>query len=322
MTFSVGIPTYNRIDELKRCLASLREQTFRDFSVVVANGGDEAAVREAVAGFSDLTVRVVTQQKRGIVAARNLCWRASSADVVCIIDDDIVVSPRWLEEVRLSFLRDERIAGVSGPTLIPEELSGERDLAMLLENQSGNPFLRVARMLYLSLILENKLSQVGRILKSGAFTPGSNFRSCLSLPGEVDVDYLEACHMCFRRQAVERAGGFDDFYGIVGDWSEPDLSFKIRRSGGRLVFNPRAVTWHRISRSGAYGARTNSFERSNNFVHFYRRWIKPDSLEKCARFGANLVFINLYWFYKFLRSGNSDWLRGISGMLAGFREKL
>ena len=186
--------------------------------------------------------------------------------------------------------------------------------------KSGNIFLRLIGKIYFGLILENKVNEVGRILKSGAFTPGSNYKSCLNILRPIDVDYLEACHMCFRRRLLQELEGFDYIYKGTGEWNEPDFSFKVRKKGYRLVFNPKAVTYHYISQGGVFKARTNSFERSENFIFFYMRWVKADSFEKFVRFGFNLLFINLYWCYKFFQSKNPDWLRGIAGTFVGLME--
>jgi GT2 family glycosyltransferase len=123
--------------------------------------------------------------------------------------------------------------------------------------------------------------------------------------------------MCFRRSILEGLGGFDYAYTGTGEWQEPDLSFRVRAKGWRLVFNPKAVTWHYISQGGVFKARTNSYERSRNFVLFYLRWIKPNNPEKLFRFAINLIFINTYWCYKFFQTRNPDWLKGISGTFIG-----
>jgi GT2 family glycosyltransferase len=243
----------------------------------------------------------------------------SPTDIVCLIDDDLVPEPEWLANIRASFLADERIGGVTGPTIIPPERRANRDLMFFLveANARGNIILRIFAKLYLAVVLENKIHQVGRILKSGFFTPGSNFPPCRELPAALEVDYLEACHMCFRRRLFEELGGFDTAYTGTGEWSEPDFSFRVRQKGWRLVFNPQAATYHYISRGGVFQARTNSYERSRNFIRFYRRWVKPNTPEKFFRFSANLLFINFYWCYKFLQTGNFDWLRGIAGTFGG-----
>lgn len=322
LTFSVAVSTFNRNEDLLRCLDALSKQTYRDFSIIIANGGDYLGVKQVVDKFSSLRVKIVNQERKGIVEARNLGWWHSQADVVCFIDDDLVVSPDWLKCVRNTFLSVEKIGGVSGPTIVPKDRLGNRDFALFLGKFTNpqNIFFKVFGKLYIKIILENRITEVGKILKSGAFTPGSNYEACLNLPEPVEVDYLEACHMCFRRFLLEKIGGFDYAYIGTGEWNEPDFSFKVRQKGFRLVFDPKAVTYHYISQGGVFKARTNSYERSKNFIFFYMRWVKPNTLEKFMRFGLNLLFINAYWCYKFLLSHNPDWLGGITGTFAGLKE--
>lgn len=319
LTFTVAISTYNRTDDLSNCLDSLVKQTYPDFDVLIVNGGDVNGVDGVISRFKQLRIRVVNQKKKGLIEARNLGWRSSCADIVCLIDDDLVVFPSWLEKIRDTFLSDDLIGGVSGPTIIPQGIRKNRDLISLLEgtDKINNFLLGFLLVIYKKIVLENKMYAVGEILPSGAFTPGSNYETCLELSGLLDVDYLEACHMCFRRFLFERIGGFNDAYTGTGEWHEPEFAFKVKEIGYRLVFNPSAITEHRVSQSGVFKARTNAYERSRNFIHFYFRNIRPDTLNKLFRFGTNFIYINGYWCYKFMQTGNSDWLKGITGTITG-----
>jgi len=324
LTLSVGVSTFNRNDDLFRCLEALTKQTFSDFDIVIANGGDYEGVKEVAGRFKNLRIKIVNQQRKGLVEARNLGWRCSSADIVCLIDDDLIVHPQWLEEVRKTFLLDKKIGGVSGPTIIPRERRCYRDFASLLDKfkTSKNILVRIIGKIYTNLVLEGKIHNVGKILDSGAFTPGSNYEDCLEIPDLVEVDYLEACHMCFRRDIFEEIGGFDYTYLGTGEWEEPDFSFRARDRGYRLVFNPKAITEHHISQGGVFKNRTQAYERSRNFIYFYFRNIKPNTINKALRFGSNLFFINGYWVYKFIETKNPDWLSGIRGSLAGLAKEL
>lgn len=324
LTFTVAISTFNRNEDLRRCLFALRNQADKNFDIVIANGGEYEGVRRVADEFGDLKIKIVNQVRKGIVEGRNLGWRDSSSDIVCFIDDDLVVSPDWLANIRSTFLADDNIGGVSGPTIIPEDRLKSRDFALFLKefNTSSNILIRVIGKIYLKVILENKIHEVGRILNSGAFTPGSNYWECVNLKGPQEVDYLEACHMCYWRFLLEKIGGFDYAYTGTGEWNEPDFSFKVRRLGYRLVFNPKAVTEHHISQSGIFKARTYAYERSRNFIHFYFQNVKPNSLQKVVRFNINLFFINAYWFYKFIKTKNLSWLNGITGTLSGLVKEL
>lgn len=324
LTFSVVISTFNRNDYLLRCLDSLNSQAYSDFEIIIVNGGDYEGVKKVADYFSNLNIRIVNQDQRGLSRARNLGWLSSKSDIVCFIDDDLIVSSPWLENIRDTFLLDDNIGGVSGPTIIPEYRQNSRDLIFFLKEfrNTNNFFLKAIGNFYLKIILENKILAVGKILRSGTFTPGANYMSSTTLPGLVEVDYLEACHMCFQRSLVAEVNGFDYAYTGTGEWAEPDAAFKIRGLGYKLIFNPKAITEHRISQDGVFKARINAYERSKNFIHFYFKWIKPDTLNKAVRFGLNLLFVNLYWIYKFAVSGNTNWLSGIKGTLSGLRQEI
>lgn len=324
MKATVVVSTYNRNDDLIRCLDSLKSQSYPDFDVIVVNGGEIEPVRKIASDYPGHNIKVIEQKRKGVVEARNLGWRNSDADIICFIDDDIVTHPNWLREVISSFSESENIGGVSGPTIIPKEKREFRDQAILLQRflTTRNILLKTIGKIYINLVLENKIFDVGRILRSGSFTPGSNFETSLKIPNTIEVDYLEACHMCFRRFLLEKIGGFDYAYTGTGEWNEPDFSFKVRKLGYRLVFNPKAVTEHHISQGGVFKKRTKAYERSKNFIHFYFQNVKPDSMDKIFRFFINLCFINTYWFYKALETNNLDWLNGITGTLTGLSKEV
>lgn len=322
LSVSVVVPTFDRLRDLSRCLEALAKQSYKNFDMVVVSGGDIRAIEEAARNFN-LPIKVIKQNRKGLVEARNLGWRQSKSDIVCFIDDDSVVSPGWLEEIVKTFLSDEKIGGVSGPTLIGERRMKLRDAILLTKRfRRGNILWKSLGNFYLNFILEGKVNEVGRILRAGIFTLGSNSPACLTKNGIFDVDYLEACHMCIRRKILEETGGFDYLYKGTSEWCEPDLAFRIKKLGYRLVFNPKAITEHRVSIRGVFGARTHAFERSVNFITFYFRHIKPNTFQKFIRFYSYLFFMNCYWVYKVLETGNFNWLSGISGTIFGLSKNI
>lgn len=318
-SITVSINSFNRPQALTECLQSLSNQSIKDFEVLIVNGGEKFVVDEVLDNLSlPFRVRVIQQVKKGLVEARNLCWKEAKSDIVCIIDDDLVVSRDWIKEIKDTFSQDEKIGGVSGPTIISQDEIANRDALSFIEKfEKGNFFWRAVGKFYLDFLLEGKVMDVGRILDCGTFTLGSNYPDCLRKHWLIDVDYLEACHMCFRRELVEQVGGFDYIFTGTSEWSEPDLSFRIRRLGYRLAFNPKAVTEHKVSKQGVFKARTYAFERSVNFINFYYRNIKPDTWQKLTRFHAYLFFMDCYWFYKAIRHKNLNWLTGIYGKFYG-----
>ena len=102
-TFSVVVPTYNRPERLRRCVAGVAALDYpRDrFEVVVVDDGSPTPMRpvfnEAVAGAGPgLAARLVRQDNAGPAAARNRGAAEASGDYLAFTDDDCVPRPDWL----------------------------------------------------------------------------------------------------------------------------------------------------------------------------------------------------------------------------------
>lgn len=314
---SVVIPTLGRTNVLERCLDSLVCQDFMNFEIIVISDTIEE-LQSVLRKYSQLKISVFEQEGKGLTSARNTGLRYAKGDIVSFIDDDVIASPGWTREIHNTFFKSLTIGGVSGPTIIPEELLGNRDILAFQNKIKSNVLWKLIGKFYTHFVLEDSPYSVGKIFKSGAFSLGSNYNESAKISSQIEVDYLEACNMSFRKDILDETGGFLPEYKGIGDWSEPDLAFRVARRGYRLVFNPKAQVNHLISQQGVYGKRGNdSFQRMKNFVHFYYKWLKDNTISGAFRFGVNLFFINGYWGYKFLTSGNYYWLTGIQGTLSG-----
>jgi glycosyltransferase involved in cell wall biosynthesis len=98
-TFSVCISTMDRPAELARCLASIVDSTLQPIEVVVSDDSrDAAATRRVCDAFS--LVRYVRGPCVGQGANRECAARAARGDYFCFIDDDAMMSPTFLEQMR------------------------------------------------------------------------------------------------------------------------------------------------------------------------------------------------------------------------------
>ncbi len=322
MKVSVVIPTLGRSNVLENCLDSLIKQTNKDFEVVIVTDKEEK-LQYLADKYRNLKIILTEQREEGLVSARNAGLFSASGEFVSFIDDDVTVAPDWIGEIIKAFNSSNDVGGVSGPTLIPQESLDKRDIMAFHQKIKTGFFWKIIGRIYARFVLEDNLNTVGRIFTSGAFSMGSNYPDSTRIAGYPEVDYLEACNMSFRRFVMDKTGGFSQEYKGVGDWSEPDLAFRVKQEGYRLIFNPRAIVHHHISQQGVFKERgKDSFQRTKNFVHFYFTWIKPDTLEKSVRFGFNLLFINAYWLYKFFQTAGLSWLGGLRGTFSGLRREL
>lgn len=95
---SVCIPTYNRAGYLSQCLASILDQTFQNFEVIVSDNCSTDATGETVRAFGDARVRYVRNDSNiGAFRNMNRCLDMACGDYVCILHDDDLYAPRFLE---------------------------------------------------------------------------------------------------------------------------------------------------------------------------------------------------------------------------------
>lgn len=75
--FSVIVPVYNRIDEVKDLLESLSKQTNKDFEVIIVEDGSTIPCEKEVRGYKDsMAIKYFHKSNEGAVLARNFRHRA------------------------------------------------------------------------------------------------------------------------------------------------------------------------------------------------------------------------------------------------------
>src|SRR5262245_49674035 len=93
---SVVMPTYNRADTIQRAIKSVQAQTFADWELIVIDDGstDDTA---AFIDQSDPRVKVIRQENRGFVGARNRGLSEGIGKYFAFLDSDDEWMPFHLE---------------------------------------------------------------------------------------------------------------------------------------------------------------------------------------------------------------------------------
>lgn len=118
MNVSVVIPTKDRPEKLRRCLAALRDQ---GAELVVVDDGSTEAQRVAQLAH-DAEAKLVRLEGRGPAAARNAGVAAAGGEVVCFTDDDCEAGPGWVEALAGPVLGGEADA-TAGRTVVAADAS-------------------------------------------------------------------------------------------------------------------------------------------------------------------------------------------------------
>jgi len=125
---SVIIPTRNRAAFLEAAVASVRQQTFRDWELIVVDDGSRDGTGEVVRRLSDRRVRALRfEASRGAAAARNAGLSRATGAFVAFLDDDDEWLPSKLERQIGLFLRSSPEVGlVYGSYPVVDRKSGQQ----------------------------------------------------------------------------------------------------------------------------------------------------------------------------------------------------
>jgi len=105
-TFSVIVPTHNRLRCLTHCLESLQALDYPAGAwelIVVNDGGAEPFGLLPEDLVSALPLRVHSIEHRGAASARNEGARLATGEILAFLDDDCRVEPDWLQQYAAGF---------------------------------------------------------------------------------------------------------------------------------------------------------------------------------------------------------------------------
>jgi glycosyltransferase involved in cell wall biosynthesis len=99
---SVIIPTYNRASMLREAVESVLAQSYRNFELIIVDDGSTDATARELGRYRD-RLRVLTQARRGVAAARNAGVRIARGRYLAFLDSDDLWRPEKLE-VQTAFI--------------------------------------------------------------------------------------------------------------------------------------------------------------------------------------------------------------------------
>lgn len=101
--FSIIVPVYNVEKYLDKCLASISEQTFKEFECIVVDDGSPDNSNDIIDRYvnKDQRFKVIHQKNMGISAARNAGLAIAQGDYIAFVDSDDYISNEYLEKFAL-----------------------------------------------------------------------------------------------------------------------------------------------------------------------------------------------------------------------------
>ncbi len=100
---SVVLPTFDRPERLNRAIASVLDQRYENWELLVVDDGGTRDLQAVVVADDDERIRWSRIDHGGACAARNHALRMARGDLIAYLDDDNVMDPDWLFSVVWAF---------------------------------------------------------------------------------------------------------------------------------------------------------------------------------------------------------------------------
>jgi len=238
--------TAGRFDLLRRCIDSVKAQTFTDYTVHLFDNGSPIEEKTANLGlFSEFDTKR-SQQNTGYPRGMNECARMGTAPLILFLTDDVELFPDTLET--LVKRMDDNSIGMCG-------------LKLLFPKDVPSPNGPAGKVQHIGLAMDVKASVQHPLIGWSADNP----KTCVSQ----DVFGVTGATFMIRRKIFNEAGGFFEGYGL-GTYEDIDLSLSVRALKHRVFIDTDAKAYHRV---GATSEKLNvGFPLGMNSMIFRARW--------------------------------------------------
>lgn len=229
-------------------------------SVVILSMNPPQLVLECLKNQTYQNFQIIIAREKGIVNAMNKALAQAQGEIFVRIDDDVRLPNNWLQNLIQPF-EIPQVAGVTGPTFVPDELMDNRD-SIKFAKKPG---------LILSWLYDWNPYAPAKIYKCGNVSYGSNFVDKLLHIDPFDIDHLEGTNWAMRTDLIRKVGGFDPKFDGVAEWFDTDVEFKIKKLGYKLYYNRLAIVWHLLGVGDHHAERFEGFGRIKNWIRFHKR---------------------------------------------------
>ena len=240
----VIILNWNLKDDTADCITSVLNSDYSNYRVlVVDNGSSDGSPEFLRHSFPDVEV-IVNPANLGFAAGNNIGIRHAlrvEADYVFLLNNDTVVDTSMLSTL-VAYAESAPSIGMVAPKI----------LYHTDKNRIWRLGERVHRWLPVPLSLGRNQIDKGQFSEP------------------IEVDYVTFCGVLIKRRLLETIGLLDEHF--VFGYEDADFCHRARDAGYRVICQPQARMWHKVSRSTQMNVANTQYLKSKGRAIFYRRY--------------------------------------------------
>ncbi len=221
---SVVVVTYQSRRHLPDLVQSLRSQTFHDFELIQIDSASKDGSNAVLSLHWPGLRQTASPENLGYRRGNQLGIQQARGEYIVVMNDDVELHPRLLEELVDAARREERVAIVAPAILVYGDSTRV--------NAAGSDLL-----------------PVGFYAARGKDHPFQGLRRPRGIAA------ASGCCFLVRRDFLERSGGFAPVFDTLpSGWhaslEDLDLCWRAWAEGWRVVYQPKALLWHKYTQKG------------------------------------------------------------------------
>lgn len=253
---SIIIPTKDHLDDLKRCISSIKSKsTYQNYEIVIVdNGSTDKSLSEYYSELSvDPKIKILHYDYPfNYSAINNYGVSNCNGDYVLLLNNDTeVISPDWIEEL-LMYAQNEDVGAVGAKLFFADDTVQHGGIILGLGAD------RIAGHSHYGVTSDN-LGYMGRMFFAQ------------------NVSAVTAACLMVKKSKYDQINGFDEKQAVA--YNDVDFCLRLDELGYSNIFNPFCELYHYESISR--GLDTNEKNRRrflNEATRFKEKW--EDKLEK------------------------------------------
>ena len=246
MKFTLIVCTYQRPQPLLRLLDSVAEQTLYPDQILIIDGSRDRETHKRLEEkfFPNLEYFEVEENGRGLTKQRNFGIKkvAASSEIVCFLDDDIILTPLYFENLINTYQVFPDAVGVGG--YIIDEVKWEKLKSSKRSSFTDYVIDGYTRRDSSRFLLRKKLGLMPDTFPT-FMPPGGHGRSVGFLPPSGKIYVVETFMggvSSYRKEIFDQIG-FSPFFEGYGLYEDTDFTLRLSKLG-KLYLNTAARLHH------------------------------------------------------------------------------
>ncbi|MCL4366982.1 glycosyltransferase family 2 protein [Patescibacteria group bacterium] len=240
---AVVILNFKTAQETLTCLKSVQNSNYPEIAIYIVDNNSNDGLATQLQNQPGIFY-IQSQENLGYTGGNNLGIKQAVKDgatAVLVLNPDTMVTPTCIREMASQL--EDPVVGIVGPKILFQDrqtiwyAGGILDLKNVIGQHRG--------------VNEKDNGQYEQI---------------------VETDFITGAAMLIRTAVLEKVGYFDDRFFLY--YEDSDLSYRAKKAGFKLIYNPEAVVYHDNAKATGLGSPLQDYFITRNRLLFASKHLK------------------------------------------------